>query len=238
MPDGFVGTLTSVGVAGSGDDPVADELVEGSNGHLDEEDTPVRDRIIAAALRSVDEGGEASVRVSSVAREAGVTQGMISYYFGGREGLIREVQRIRYTRSVTDDTEFLDHVMRSVTSVEQLRLVLAELTRSVVSGHRASNRAVRIMTLGAASSRPELADVLAESQTALVDAVEEIIRIGQARNLVRTDLDARAIAVFVQAYSMGLIVADLDRRRPSDAELAAVIDEFTLSILAAPVASG
>ncbi|MFM1790295.1 MAG: Bacterial regulatory protein tetR family, partial [Actinomycetota bacterium] len=45
-----------------------------------------RQAILDAAVAAIDAGGESSVRITEVARVAGVTQGMISYYFGDREG--------------------------------------------------------------------------------------------------------------------------------------------------------
>ena len=76
-----------------------------NNGDID---NTARQRIVEAAVAAIDTGGEAAVRISTVARDAGVTQGMISYYFGGREGLIQEAQLIRFSSAVTDDIKVLE----------------------------------------------------------------------------------------------------------------------------------
>lgn len=200
----------------------------------DDQDQSARQRIVEAAVRAIDEGGEAAVRISTVAREAGVTQGMISYYFGGREGLIQEAQMLRFSSVVNDDIKALEKKARETTDVQDLREFLALVTRQIVTIDRASARATRLMAIGAALPRPDLLDVIADAQSTLVDELEKVILIGQARDLVRKDRDPRALAVFIMSYNAGLVVADIDRQRPSDADLAEVIDGFVDSFLRLP----
>lgn len=200
----------------------------------DDQDQSARQRIVEAAVRSIDEGGEAAVRISTVAREAGVTQGMISYYFGGREGLIQEAQLVRFSSVVNDDIKALEKKARETTDVQDLREFLALVTRQIVTIDSASARATRLMAIGAALPRPDLLDVIADAQSTLVDELEKVILIGQARDLVRKDRDPRALAVFIMSYNTGLVVADIDRQRPSDAHLAEVIDGFVDSFLRLP----
>ncbi len=200
----------------------------------DDQDQSARQRIVEAAVRAIDEGGEAAVRISTVAREAGVTQGMISYYFGGREGLIQEAQMLRFSSVVNDDIKALEKKARETTNVQDLREFIALVTRQIVTIDRASGRATRLMAIGAALPRPDLLDVIADAQSTLVDELEKVILIGQARDLVRKDRDPRALAVLIMSYNTGLVVADIDRQRPSDAHLAEVIDGFVDSFLRLP----
>lgn len=50
-------------------------------------------RILAAAVAEFGEKGYAAARVSEIAAQAGVNKQLISYYFDGKEGLYREVNR-------------------------------------------------------------------------------------------------------------------------------------------------
>jgi len=57
-------------------------------------DTPSRrERLLAAALEEFAARGPAGARVESIARAAGVNKQLITYYFGGKEGLYREMLR-------------------------------------------------------------------------------------------------------------------------------------------------
>jgi TetR/AcrR family transcriptional regulator len=50
-----------------------------------------RERILAAAVAEFGEKGYAGARVGEIARRAGVNVQLISYYFGGKAGLYREL---------------------------------------------------------------------------------------------------------------------------------------------------
>jgi AcrR family transcriptional regulator len=52
-----------------------------------------RDRILEAAVTEFAEHGFAGARTSAIAARAGVNQQLISYYFDGKEGLYRALQR-------------------------------------------------------------------------------------------------------------------------------------------------
>jgi hypothetical protein len=80
--------------------------------------------------------------------------------------------------------------------------------------------------LGAAANRPDLKARVLEVQEKLINDLEEVAAIAQEKGFFRTDLSARAIGSFVASYTLGLIVADLDTQRPSDEEMAQVIDTF------------
>jgi len=141
---------------------------------------------------------------------------------------------VRFSSVVNDDIKALEKKARETTHVQDLREFLALMTRQIVTIDRASARATRLMAIGAALPRPDLLDVIADAQSTLVDELEKVILIGQARDLVRKDRDPRALAVFIMSYNTGLVVADIDRQRPSDAHLAEVIDGFVDSFLKLP----
>ncbi len=52
-----------------------------------------RERIVEAAVIEFGEHGFAGARISAIAARAGVNQQLISYYFDGKEGLYKAIQR-------------------------------------------------------------------------------------------------------------------------------------------------
>jgi AcrR family transcriptional regulator len=66
-------------------------------------DTPSRrQRLLAAALEEFAERGPAGARVESIARAAGVNKQLITYYFGGKDGLYREMLRWCFAQPPAD----------------------------------------------------------------------------------------------------------------------------------------
>ncbi len=66
-----------------------------------------RQRILDAALAEFAEKGTAGARVRSIAERAGVNSQLISYYFGGKEGLYQEVVGRWHQREDRIDAEQL-----------------------------------------------------------------------------------------------------------------------------------
>lgn len=183
-----------------------------------------REAILQAALAAIASGGESSVRVTEVAREAGVTQGMVSYYFKDREGLIVEAQLAGYQEAVTHDSELLLDGVKRINSVDEFQEFVKLATRQVVSTNRLANRMSRVGVLGASVNRPDLRERVVAVQDQMISDMEEVARIAQERGLFRTDFSPRALGEFVTSYTLGLVVADLDPHRPDDEAIAHIID--------------
>lgn len=190
-----------------------------------------REAIIAATMRAIEQGGEASVRVTEVAREAGVTQGMVSYYFKDREGLISEANIERFRTTVDQDNQFIIDSARTINSKEEFFAMLQAITRTIVSPDRAANRRVRTSVIGSIANRPDLQATVSTVIQKLLDDTETIVRVASERGFVKTKLDPRAIATLILAYTQGLVVADIDPKCPPREEIAKVIDQFIRSLI-------
>ncbi len=72
-----------------------------------------RERILRAAVTEFGAKGYAGARTAGIARRAGVNQQLISYYFGGKQGLLDELRRrwrSTETAVVPPGTSFADAV--------------------------------------------------------------------------------------------------------------------------------
>jgi AcrR family transcriptional regulator len=189
-----------------------------------------REAILAAAIDAITHHGESAVRITDVAHTAGVTQGMVSYYFKDREGLIAEAHLVIFERGITQDSGLLMLAVEAAETPEDFQAVLKKLNREIVSSQRAVNRISRTVVLGSALNRPELLVRVNALQEKLIDDLEMVAAKAQQKGLLRADISPRAIGAFVTSYALGLIVADLDTHRPSDEELATIVDLVMLSL--------
>jgi len=88
-----------------------------------------RSRIVSAARKLLAEEGYDRVTMKQVAREAGVAQGLIHYYFSGKDEILLEVL-MKVSREYTEETERLDH---SLPEGERLADAALAATRERVS---------------------------------------------------------------------------------------------------------
>ncbi|MFI9841424.1 TetR family transcriptional regulator [Nonomuraea sp. NPDC051941] len=90
-----------------------------------------RERILRAAVSEFGEKGYSGARTAGIAARAGVNQQLISYYFGGKQGLLEELRRRRQVDEAASDassTSFAESVgaqlERTLDDPEWARLVV------------------------------------------------------------------------------------------------------------------
>jgi AcrR family transcriptional regulator len=182
-----------------------------------------RQRLLDAAVRMLERDGEASLRMTAIADEAGVAVTLISHHFGSRDGLVAAAQQLRMAGAVAADVQAIEAIYADVDSAQELRQRLAALTAALVSTDRAAMRLSRIAALASAHGRPAVHAALGETVKELLDEFVDLIDRAKRKGLIRNDVDPRALATFVQAYALGLVLADLDPDRADPDELRRVI---------------
>lgn len=196
-----------------------------ARGTMVAEEIPARERILRAAVEIIAAEGEAALRLADVAAAAGVALSLTTHYFRTRDHLVAEALAERFSGLVRDDLRRIARLVREGDG-GAFREGLSRLTADVLDRRRAEQRLARIAAVGGAHGRPDLAERLGEETAALLDELAIVIRSAQDAGLVRSDLDPRALATFIQAYSLGMVVADLDARPSTRADVQAVIDTF------------
>jgi AcrR family transcriptional regulator len=70
--------------------------------------SPVREKILLAAIEAIEKEGLPAVTIRSIARRAGVNSAAINYYFRSKDSLLREVSRTTVEHSLGDLKAILD----------------------------------------------------------------------------------------------------------------------------------
>jgi len=178
---------------------------------------------VRAAVALLDAGGEHALTVEAVRAMAGVTTGSIYHHFGDRDGVIAAAQLRRFSRYAEVEIASLADVVREARDRGQFRRALLQLAKGSHSALRTAERWGRIAVMASTVGREELREDVAHLQTRLTDGFQAHVAQGQARGFFRDDLDARAIAAFVEAWTVGLALNDLDERGVSESAWLAVV---------------
>lgn len=203
--------------AGRGDAAAqaAPEVVAGS-GRRDGRTRTTRELVIDVVLELLEYGGEAAVRIDDVRDRSGVSIGSLYHHFGDRDGLIVAGQLRRFARYAEAEIAALSTIVERAADVAEFRRAVRQMTRRTASELRAAERWGRVGVLGSTVGRPALLHEVRIVQTRLTDEFQAHVAQGQARGFFRRDLDARAIALFIEAYSLGLALNDVDERPVSE----------------------
>lgn len=195
-----------------------------------------RKAILDATVEALEHKGESTIRISEIARKAGVAVGLIYYHFADREGLVSAAQIERMLRTPVDDVNLLDATVRLTDDPGQFASMIARILCTAISADRAAQRLDRVAILGASKGRPAFTASLGRAISAQTDRLAEIVAASRDRGMVDPAVDVRAFAILVQAMSIGLVIADLDEK-PTDRRR--LLDVFLRSLVgfAGPAAS-
>lgn len=190
-----------------------------------------RERLLQVAMAHLAQRSAESLRVAEIAQEAGVAIGLIDRYFGGRDGLIAAAQQTRITGATQRDIDGSKSALEGATDIAQLMNGIRQVARATIDRSRAEVRLSRFAAIATAHGRPEVRDAIGGTLSGLVDAMAVLIADGQTRGIVRSSRSPRALATFIQAYSLGLIIHDLDPKSCDDEELLDIAMDAVRTIL-------
>lgn len=193
----------------------------------DKASTSARKAILDAAVAALEHHGESTIRISEIARRAGVAVGLIYYHFADREGLVSAAQIERMIRTPADDVNLLEAAVRLTDDPGQFARMLTRIVGDAMASERAPVRLDRVAILGASKGRPGFTATLSRAIAAQTDRLAAIIGQSQVRGMIHPSVDARSMAILVQAFSVGLVIADLDEKPVDRAKL---LDVFMLAI--------
>jgi AcrR family transcriptional regulator len=169
-----------------------------------------RRQILRAAIAVFARSGYHRSRVSDVAKEAGVAYGLVYHYFGSKEDLLETIFRRTWAR-----------MLEAVESLEQpgatAREQIAGVARIVLGAWETDPDLVRVLVREVARS-PQLGHEVDEVGHAF-DALERIVRGGQERGELRTDVEPRLAASIVYGALEEILTGWVFGREPADGEV-------------------
>ena len=145
--------------------------------------------------------------------ESGISKGSLYHHFEDLDELIEAALIQRYARWVDASIELMTDLLTSAASSDDIYSGLTGITRRTQSDEFKAERLNRIDVLSRAGSSTRFAKLLGEEQQRLTDALTDLIREAQERGFYKKEVDARAIAVFIQAYTVGKIVDDFNENK-------------------------
>lgn len=179
--------------------------------------TDTRERLLDAAIQSIEYGGEAAVRVNDLAVAVGVTKPSIYHFFGDREGLVAAALGEMYRRSLVLFNQFLLESARAARTRADYAALLEQATRSVGGDEGARRRALRAKVMGAAVSRPQLQRAIVEANRQTADELAQFMQIGRDKGFVDSRFDNRTTSLLWIGFVASRHFAEIDEESDLDA---------------------
>ena len=173
--------------------------------------------LLEATMDALEAHGESGVRLDDILVTTGVSRSSLYHHFGDRDGLIDAARVVMFSRWVEADIRDLERALTKAATAADFREAFRRILVASQSPKRRASRLERAYTIGASKARPALAAALATEQRRLSERTETFVLAAQAKGWMQRNLDAAAVAVFIQAVGTGRVVSDIDAR-PVDPE--------------------
>jgi len=164
----------------------------------------LREELLDTAIERFAEHGPGT-SFDSIAADVGVTKGALYHHFGSKDGLVEEVYKEAIRRHASRVVE------ASSTGTGRARLLaLVDASARLYGSRTPFYRLLTTLHLEAGTSRRHLEDIARRVQRRQRRHMIELVRIGQHDGSIRSDLDAEAVGLTVNAALEGFLVQQLE----------------------------
>jgi AcrR family transcriptional regulator len=176
---------------------------------------PTAQAMVDLAIKALEEGGEAAVRVDAIVKEVGVSITSLYHHFGDRDGLVAVAQEQRYIGVIASNTALVSETLRKISTKSQMEQVFIEFVTFLQGPINQPQRRNRSAVLGSALSRPDLLNQISRIQREQVDFLAVDFARLQEIGVIRSDISAQSIAFWITGTIYGKILSELDPQEES-----------------------
>lgn len=196
---------------------------------------PTRIKIIAAASELMKKKGVAEFHIDDLLAATELTRGAVYHHFENVGDVIEATLLAIYTEGVEENINQVRQVLATATTFDEFRKGVVRSNRYFIENKKLRLvRKLRAHAMAATATSSQLSKAISLKQDDITSEYISVIVEAQAHGWVRPDLDSSALAVFIQAYSFGIIVDDISQTKTDIDSLARIIESFYENCVYAP----
>lgn len=169
---------------------------------------PTKRLLVETVAKLLDSKLKNEISTDEVLELSGVSKGSMYHHFKDIQELIETTQVYRYSKWIDSSIDFLTKYVATARTQKELRKSLRILTEQTQSDARKGARAERAQALSACLQNPRMEEKMGRETQRLTDAIADITNEVKNKGLFREDVNSKALATFIQAYTLGKIVND------------------------------
>jgi len=170
---------------------------------------PTKRALLNTLLGLLDEKSFDKISVDEVLQVSGVSKGSLYHHFADYPDLVEDALVERYANFVNLSIGLMHPMLSEPINKEEFFEALKIVTRKTQSDKNAKNRQERAELLGQAGHNLRLREKLGKEQKRLTDEIKTLMQDAIDKGFFSKKLDADAAALFIQTYTLGLILNDV-----------------------------
>ena len=193
---------------------------------------PTKRALVATVLEFLKSTKPADITSESVLAKSGISKGSLYHHFEDFDDLIETAEVYRYAAYVDQSIHLLTKVFQTASNRDQMVAELKKVTRFTQSPQLMPQRMDRATSISLANSNPRMMKKMNAEQDRLNEAIIDIFREARERGWISKEIDIHAGAIFIQAYTLGIIINDVSGKKVEPEAWNELIDMFLEKIIA------
>ena len=193
---------------------------------------PTKRALITTVLEQLNTLKPSELTSELVLEKSGISKGSLYHHFEDFDDLIETAQVIRYAAYVDQSIHLLTKVFQNAKSRDEMVVELKKITRFTQSPDLMPQRMDRVTSISLANNNPRMLKKMNAEQDRLNEAISDVFREAAERGWINKDIDMDAGALFIQAYTLGIVLNDVSGKKLEPEAWNELVDLFLEKIVA------
>jgi AcrR family transcriptional regulator len=170
---------------------------------------PTKARLIETTAELLHEKLPQEIAVDEILDKSGISKGSLYHHFEDLSELLESAQVARYAVWVDRSIGLIVPLLSAAKTRGDIIEGLKKATKYTQSHEYRTTRFERARSLASTENSERFTKALGVEQDRLTTALADLVSEAKNKGLFREELDSRAVAVFIQSYTLGKMVDDI-----------------------------
>jgi len=193
---------------------------------------PTKRALVVTVLEFLKNTKPSDLTSEAVLAKSGISKGSLYHHFEDFDDLIETAEVIKYAAYVDQSIHLLTKVFQTAKTRDEMVTELKKVTRFTQSPDLMPQRMDRATAISLANSNPRMMKKMNIEQDRLNEAIIDIFREARERGWISKEIDIHAGAIFIQAYTLGIVINDVSGKKVEPEAWNELIDMFLEKIIA------
>lgn len=193
---------------------------------------PTKRALVQTVLNELKTKKALDLTSELILEKSGISKGSLYHHFEDFDDLIETAQVFRYAAYVDQSIHLLTKVFQISKNRDEMVAELKKVTRFTQSPDLMPQRMDRATSISLANANPRMMKKMHAQQDRLNEAIIDIFREARDRGWINKEIDLHAGAIFIQAYTLGVIINDVSGVKLNANAWEELIDLFLEKVIA------
>ena len=184
---------------------------------------PTKTKLRDAVVGMMEATAPEDIHSEYVLQETGISRGSLYHHYEDFTDLLEDAMLYRFSAGVEASTGAIENIVQTAGNREEFFSMLEGVTRATQARKRSDVRFDRARMLAMAQHNERFRKKLGFVQDQLTDSLTNCIAQAQEKGWANPNFQARTLAVFIQAYTLGKVVDDVGEHPMDDTDWEALI---------------